>query len=194
MMLCDSFSDNDNENKTQYECLACGEVFRRSAELQKHMETHVASAVLSATKTSLKTKISRYQGRKREYADAHLAVHTGDTSFSCSESEAPFTLQEHRDRHMKVQSSLNCNMCSKKFNWKRDLLAHMSKHTGKKPFICPVCCEVQIQRQSEVKHDQAHVSRAVHLCRLRQGLFDKENPRSTHDCAHRTRAYYILRK
>ncbi|KAJ0032866.1 hypothetical protein NQD34_002947 [Periophthalmus magnuspinnatus] len=42
MMLNESFSDHDIENKMQtHECLACGETFERSGELQKHMASHV---------------------------------------------------------------------------------------------------------------------------------------------------------
>lgn len=80
----------------------------------------------------------------------------------CKMCGSCFSAQEHLDRHLRhshasrPQGKHSCSYCPYTSNARVNVLAHERKHTGEKPFVCPVCKKRFTWKGSLAQHQYVH--------------------------------------
>lgn len=153
-----------------YHCTECSEQFAGPADLLRHMrqEHHELTSYncldcgeLFATKSELLCHRKAHKGRPSVYCDQcnQTFVYKKDLKIHIKEvhKEIPRLTNEPpviipclavTDEGKSV-SIFRCNLCSRAFNLKTDLLRHFLIHSGEKPFNCDLC-ESRFNRRSNL--------------------------------------------
>jgi hypothetical protein len=66
-----------------------------------------------------------------------------------------------RQRH---PSSHHCNLCSRKFTRKHNLMAHIRTHANERPFVCTVCGQSFVRQHDQKRHEALHVGGKPYIC------------------------------
>lgn len=96
---------------TIYSCPDCGAVFHNPIHLKKHKLKHQTGEIL--------------MGKVSETASADLIT------------EVELLLED--DSIFKKRTLISCELCPSAFSSQSKLNDHMLKHTGERPFKCPLC-------------------------------------------------------
>ena len=100
-------------NKNLYSCPDCDVVFHEPLQLKKHMQTHKTEEIILEK-------------------DSVPSVDDGDLM-----TEVELLLED--DSIFKKKSLASCDLCPSSFTSQSKLNDHMLKHTGERPFKCPLC-------------------------------------------------------
>lgn len=65
--------------------------------------------------------------------------------------------QDNHIGHFKSTENFQCTQCSYATRWKADLKRHFRRHTGEKPFTCPVCYRLFSHSSSLKQHMIVHI-------------------------------------
>ncbi|KAM6945092.1 uncharacterized protein PEZ65_002783 [Lycodopsis pacificus] len=148
-----------------FQCDTCEKAFQWKSKLQRHMMIHTGEKPFTCD-----TCGKRFT--RTASLHAHQRVHTGEKPFSCKTCGKGFKWRRSFKIHMKchldgkprmhtfktcenilIKKSLlnahvsihtgekpySCNTCGKRFSNKLLLTAHVSIHTGEKLFSCKIC-------------------------------------------------------
>ncbi len=100
-------------SKNLYSCPDCDAVFHQPLQLKKHIQTHKKEDII---------------GEK----DNAPSADDGDLI-----TEVELLLED--DSIFKKKSLVSCELCPSAFSSQSKLNDHMLKHTGERPFKCPLC-------------------------------------------------------
>ncbi|CAJ1082814.1 gastrula zinc finger protein XlCGF57.1-like isoform X1 [Xyrichtys novacula] len=72
-------------------------------------------------------------------------------------------LSAHMMRHTKSQN-YSCSVCNKDFSWRAHLEEHMRVHTGDKPFSCSLCDKSFTKKSNLYQHQKVHTGEKPFSC------------------------------
>lgn len=102
--------ENVTVNKNLYSCPECDAVFHQLVQLKKHKQNH----------------------RIEDIVKKNDETRTDDLI-----TEVEFLLED--DSIFKKKNLVSCELCPSAFSSQSKLNDHMLKHTGERPFKCPLC-------------------------------------------------------
>ncbi|XP_056406346.1 oocyte zinc finger protein XlCOF7.1-like [Hyla sarda] len=117
----------------------------------------------------------------------HQSAHTGEETFSCSESGKSLTQKSALVTHQKSHSetkSFSCMECGKCFNRKWDLARHQKIHTGETSFSCSECGRCLMLKSALLTHQRSHTGEKQFSCSECGKCFSKISGLARHQRIH----------
>ncbi|XP_028302138.1 zinc finger and SCAN domain-containing protein 31-like [Gouania willdenowi] len=106
-------------------------------------------------------------------------------SFGFSESVEQFCFKASAESEkLPFEKRYGCDVCSKRFNSKRDLIRHTFIHTGEKPFSCNICGLHFIQKSNLRAHFKIHSGEKPFDCKFCTKCFRRNTDLKRHMTVH----------
>ena len=90
----------------------------------------------------------------------------------------------NRQRHDTTHKPYVCDICSKCFRTKGNVVSHKRVHTDEKPFQCTICPKSFKMGIALEKHLNVHVQEKLNTCRICQKSFKTSNALKAHTALH----------
>ncbi|XP_065556494.1 zinc finger protein 791-like isoform X2 [Artemia franciscana] len=159
-----------HSDKRPYSCEFCSKSFMRKDEKDDHVNTHSGNKPYKCKQCNMRfgsrkslKKHEKVHARNREEKKFREKKH------SCNICSEAFAVADYRDKHVALHANPNpfsCEFCSKNFNYKKNLVAHVQRvHPNCNPFRCKLCSktydtirkiEVHINSRACVKNNKSH--------------------------------------
>ncbi|XP_065556496.1 zinc finger protein Xfin-like isoform X2 [Artemia franciscana] len=156
-----------HSDKRPYSCELCTKTFKNKNSINDHKNTHTGNKPYKCKQCNM-----RFGSRKN--LKNHKKVHTRnpeekkfrEKKYSCNICNETFAVSDYRDKHVALHanpSPFSCEFCSKSFNYKKNMVAHVQRwHPSCNPFRCKLCSktydtirkiDVHINSRACVKND-----------------------------------------
>lgn len=204
----------------RFVCAECGVSFAGNSQLVAHLSTHSmavsSTAVSSPVHTSTRPAASCYTTVTSSLAPAlapaaaltpataaGLDVDSSSVSVpntaavvdtvttpamhACSVCRREFRARSNLVRHMRRHTGEKpfvCEVCSRRFTEKKSLQVHWRVHTGERPFACTLCSARFRQQGNLDSHMESHVGLRPHLCDLCGKRFRQRSQLRLHTQRH----------
>ncbi|XP_071032002.1 zinc finger protein 79-like [Oncorhynchus clarkii lewisi] len=163
-----------------YVCPQCGQGFKISAHLKRHMTAHKCPMTFARPhilmvhwlKHTGETPFSCQDGgsqfkQRCKLKDHVRRKHTGEKPYKCSDCDKCFVTSASRNAHMVVHTGekpYKCMECGKSYSQSGNLTQHMRKHTGEKPYKCSECDKCFVNSTSRKVHMVVHTGEKPYKC------------------------------
>lgn len=205
----ESKGKDDLDNKKPFLCEHCGQCYKLSGSLNRHMQIHMPENYECKVCGKLLThpyRVARHMkmhSGKKQQCDvcgklfAHksaLKKHTlshGDKVLECPVCQKKFSHKTYLDVHMVIHTGdkrYSCEVCGKRFAQKSQLNVHISTHIGIKKFPCTVCGKRFSQRTSLNHHMSVHTNEKV-KCTLCEKEYKNKSSLNIHMSVHSGKVY-----
>ncbi|KAK2712466.1 hypothetical protein QYM36_011228 [Artemia franciscana] len=156
-----------------YSCELCSKTFKNKNSVNDHINTHTGTR-------PYKCKQCDMCFGSRTGIEKHKKIHMRnpeekkfrEKKYSCNICSEAFAVADYRDKHVALHANPNpfsCEFCSKNFNYKKNLVAHVQRvHPSCNPFRCKLCSktydtirkiDVHINSRACLKNDKSHKSK-----------------------------------
>ncbi|XP_063585428.1 oocyte zinc finger protein XlCOF19-like [Penaeus indicus] len=99
--------------------------------------------------------------------EIHVAGSKMERTFTCDICSKNFTRKENIVMHMRIHTGekpYGCDKCEKKFPHIGDLIRHKRVHTGEKPYVCDVCGTGFSNISTCKRHHRIHTGEKPFTC------------------------------
>ena len=173
------------QNNKEKNCADCGKTFSRPQDLKRHQRSHHESATFLCDLCGAAYR-SR-DGLNYHKTAAHpLKSLTTTTSFQCLDCDKTFNcssrLKVHvKNIHKRVQKSLTCPYCDKKFKRTDVYKSHVALHgPTPKPFTCVDCPKTFSSLSNLRAHSRVHDASSALQCSNCSKKFNSRIRRDLH--------------
>ncbi|VEN58517.1 unnamed protein product [Callosobruchus maculatus] len=148
-------------------CAACGKVFKRKLDLNRHKKDEHA-----VEKPRQVCNICDKSFRNATLLREHYSVHTGEHNYCCDVCGKTFQRLSSRSRHMRKHTNdeksrktpFLCTICGKLFPYSNTMSRHMMSHAGVKRFSCKICSKMFNQMAHLRVHMRTHTGEKPYTC------------------------------
>lgn len=189
-----------HEQLKPYECQICGNKFSQLVVLQSHMYKHSeirnfkCDQCPKAFKTLLSLNTHAFIHLPKDEQPIRAKMRQYRTSLSnrvvqiceiCGKSMTRQGLYYHMSRyHNDFQKKFECDVCSKKFAYKNELVVHNYTHTGERPHKCELCSKAFRQLSHLFEHRKTHTGAKPYKCRYCEKSFSMGGNLREHERIH----------
>ncbi|CAH0578142.1 unnamed protein product [Chrysodeixis includens] len=190
-------------HERKFKCTTCGLRFAFEISLNKHILRYHEGQSVSVQFIDSKTKLEKTQyqcdtcGRnfyKRELLIKHTKIHTPlEKFYECDVCQKKFHRRDNLRSHKRVHEvqenksqpgNCLCLYCGRSFSNSSNLIVHMRRHTGEKPYKCDFC-DKGFPRSSDLQcHRRSHTGEKPCVCRVCGKGFSRSNKLSRHMRVH----------
>ena len=149
----DSFQNQNDSTKKQFQCTFCHKSFQQSRYLKGHVRIHTGEVPFEC-----ETCIKRFKTRFE--LKTHERIHTGEVPFQCKTCVKKFSQSCSLKKHERIHTGevpYGCNTCMKRFNQKGALKIHERIHTGEMPYECNKCNKTFNRKDNLKIHERIHI-------------------------------------
>ncbi|XP_077301792.1 uncharacterized protein LOC143922440 [Arctopsyche grandis] len=191
----------ENTTKT-FQCGTCDMKFTYEMSLNKHILKHHKGESVSVNfldpvyqkreKTFICSTCNKSFYRK-DHLDNHAKVHMpNEKKFECPICQKKFNRKDNLRSHSRVHetnkedldSNCLCVYCGRSFSNSSNLIVHMRRHTGEKPYKCDICGK-GFPRSSDLQcHRRTHTGEKPCLCTICGKGFSRSNKLVRHMRIH----------
>lgn len=198
-------------SKKSHVCEICEKIFPNAAKLAKHQLIHSASSPFKceqckktfSTKFKLVRHVLIHSDRKqfscticdrtfhrKDHLKNHVKVHSPcKTYYICKKPDCKkeytshLSYKKHIALHAAEEGSLVCQICSKSFESKEEILYHLKIHAGsrtvknpnEKKFTCDLCDRRFFTRKDVRRHMVVHTGMRDFLCQFCPQRFGRKD-------------------
>jgi KRAB domain-containing zinc finger protein len=165
---------SDKEPGTSIQCQLCSKTFDRKEYYRRHYRrAHMNNEENDDLKktTIFQCDLCGKISTSHDDYENHQRDHDGELRFKCNECSMRFISKAEARKHANethTDSSnikpFACNMCSKSFKNRYQLVLHNRSHTGEKPFQCPICFKTFSMSSNLQKHFDIHSNDKAYSC------------------------------
>ncbi len=176
-------SECEPNKQHNLKCETCGKILKTAKQLERHMEKHTRD-VSDKDKyiCALCGKCYKTAAELRH----HSYEHTGDNPYKCRRCYRRFDKDELRLKHEKSHKVHICDVCGKECWTPNDLMIHLRRHTGVKPYKCSYCEKTFSQISGRVVHEKTHTGEKPLKCSLCDKRFVFQHAIKLHMRIHHT--------
>ncbi|CAH0598616.1 unnamed protein product [Chrysodeixis includens] len=138
----DKLRSHEKHHKTK-PCELCNKVFVTQEHYESHIQRHSDKLKLIKQKTVQTCSFCEKECSNDNELSLHVnKVHLQIKPYSCDMCERQFYTENNLKNHKKIHSmgpKEACEFCNKILKSRKQLVIHVRKHIGVKPFCCQVC-------------------------------------------------------